>query len=64
MAKINIYAGIYKAEDCTDLNDCEIAIAACKKIARKREIEGLSTDGIQKRINSLRKKENEFKNSK
>ncbi|MFA7287620.1 MAG: hypothetical protein WC055_01955 [Melioribacteraceae bacterium] len=59
--RTNIMSGIYTAEDCTDLSDCEIAIAACRKLARKREIEGLPTASVWKRINSLIKKENELK---
>lgn len=46
---------VYKASDCTDLNDAEYAISEVKRIAN-----GNYTKALRKRLNSLEKRKTQL----
>jgi hypothetical protein len=57
MSKNNtILYGIYKASDCTDLSDCQIALSQVKDLISVNERNGLPVKKLYSRLLSLEKK--------
>ena len=54
----NILSCIYKATDCADISDCEIAIDKIYSLFSNEEIKAVLS--INKRLNSLIVKKNKF----
>lgn len=49
---------VYKANQCTDLNDVEFAISEVKRISKEWHY----TDALRKRLNSLEKRQEVLEN--
>lgn len=59
--KINlsfVLDGVYKAKDCTDINDCDIALETLQQL---RRIYPHYEGGISKRIVSIKNKRDKLK---
>lgn len=63
MTRNHLLSGIYKASQCTDINDCIIALAQARKVAASLKCVRGQSRSVYIRINSLEKRLKSFQDA-